>query len=141
MHGDISQLDTIVLKEQDYLEYSQKHILVELFVKALLSDHTILFLGYSLNDYNIKLIISWINYLRSQNKDTIKGTIIGYIVLDEESIDSTTTSYFKKNNIEVLNICKLPLVNDIPDSLTSEKGKRLYSFLDIMRKVFLRACQ
>lgn len=134
MHGDISQLDTIVLKEQDYLEYSQKHILVELFVKALLSDHTILFLGYSLNDYNIKLIISWINYLRSQNKDTIKGTIIGYIVLDEESIDSTTTSYFKKNNIEVLNICKLPLVNDIPDSLTSEKGKRLYSFLDIIKE-------
>lgn len=133
MHGDISQLDTIVLKEQDYLEYSQKHVLIELFVKALLSDHTILFLGYSLNDYNIKLILSWINYLRSQNVNSIKGETIGYIVLDEESDNTTTTNYFKKNNIEVINIHKLPLVNDIPDSLTSAKGKRLYSFLDIIK--------
>ena len=32
MHGDITDLDTIVLKEADYLEYSQKHVLIELFV-------------------------------------------------------------------------------------------------------------
>ena len=58
MHGDVTKPNTIVLKEQDYLEYSQKHVLIELFIKALLADHTILFLGYSLNDYNVKLIIS-----------------------------------------------------------------------------------
>ena len=43
MHGDITDLDTIVHKEADYLEYSQKHVLIELFVKSLLTDHTIVF--------------------------------------------------------------------------------------------------
>ena len=67
MHGDVEYPDTIVLKEADYLEYSQKHVLIEMFVKSLLADHTILFLGYSLNDYNIQLIISWINYIWSMH--------------------------------------------------------------------------
>ena len=66
MHGDLST-HNIVLKEQDYLDYSQNHVLMELFIKSLLTDHIVLFLGYSLNDYNIKLIISWLNYMRSQN--------------------------------------------------------------------------
>ena len=53
-------LPSVVLKEQDYLDYSQKHVLIELFIKSLLTDHIVLFLGYSLNDYNIKLILSWL---------------------------------------------------------------------------------
>ena len=68
MHGDLSDASSIVLKEQDYLDYSQKHVLIELFIKSLLTDHIVLFLGYSLNDYNIKLILSWLNYMRSQNE-------------------------------------------------------------------------
>ena len=133
MHGDVLDPKTIVLKEQDYLEYSQTHVLIELFVKALLADHTILFLGYSLNDYNIKLIISWINYLRSQNKGITKSRRIGYIVLDQETIDRDTTEYFRNNNIEVLNIRTLPQIKSIESSLTDDKGKRLYSFLQIIK--------
>lgn len=57
MHGDVQHPETIVLKEQDYLEYSQKHVLIELFIKSLIADHTILFLGYSLNDYIIPRIV------------------------------------------------------------------------------------
>lgn len=52
MHGDLSA-NNIVLKEQDYLDYSQNHVLMELFIKSLLTDHIVLFLGYSLTDYNM----------------------------------------------------------------------------------------
>ena len=137
MHGDVTRPDTIVLKEQDYLEYSQKHVLIELFIKALLADHTILFLGYSLNDYNVKLIISWLNFLRSQNKTIKKERRIGYIVLDEEKVDKNTKDYFRSNNIEVLNIHTLPQIKDIPAELAEDKGKRLYSFLRIIQDPFL----
>lgn len=132
MHGDVLHPETIVLKEQDYLQYSQNHILIELFIKALLADHTILFLGYSLNDYNVKLIVSWINYLRSQSKSLLKQIRIGYLVLDEDEVDKNTITYFRKNNIEVLNIHTLHLVEDIPDELSEDRGKRLYSFLKII---------
>jgi len=132
MHGDIDDLDTIVLKESDYLEYTQKHVLIEMFIRSLLTDHTILFLGYSLNDYNVKLIISWINYIRTQNKALDKATKFAYIVLDEKKITKTQVKYFEGNNIGVINLNKMPLAEDIPSDLSSDIGKRLYSFLRVI---------
>lgn len=129
MHGDIKYPDSIVLKEADYLSYSQNHVLIEMFVKSLLADHTILFLGYSLNDYNIKLMINWINYIRIHNKKLDKKTRMGYIVVDDENINSNQINYLKNNYIEPINICKLTKIHDIPNELTDERGKRLYSFL------------
>lgn len=137
MHGDASFPETIVLKEQDYLDYSQKHVLIELFVKALLADHTFLFLGYSLNDYNIKQIISWINYLRTQNGPLPHSHPIGYIVLDEDEVNKETSNYFRNNSIKVLNIRSLPKIKSIPAELSSDKGKRLYSFLSIIKDISL----
>ncbi len=131
MHGDVSDLDTIVLKEQDYLNFSQTHVLIELFVKALLTDHTFLFLGYSLNDYNVKLILSWINYIRSQNEKVLSKNI-GYIVLDEEEVDKNKMHYFSQHNIAVINIHDLSQIEDIPSSLSDDRGKRLLSFLKII---------
>jgi hypothetical protein len=132
MHGDISEVDSIVLKEQDYLDYSQRHVLIELFVKSLLTDHIVLFLGYSLNDYNIKLILGWLNYMRSQNSELEKGRKVGYIVLDQDEINAMERGYFESNNIGVINISSFPLVREVPASLSHEKGKRLYSFLSLI---------
>lgn len=135
MHGDIApeNIEKIVLKESDYLQFSQHHVLIELFVKALLADHTILFLGYSMNDYNIKLIISWLNHLRSQNKELLKeNTRIGYIVQDNELINIRDIAYFAENYIGIINLHAMPLLNDIPQSITNDIGQRLYSFLSVL---------
>lgn len=132
MHGDLLEPTSIVLKEQDYLDYSQKHVLIELFVKSLLTDHIVLFLGYSLNDYNIKLIISWLNYMRSQNGAFDENREVGYLILDQEFVDDTQLSYFDSNNIKVINIHSMPLVEKLPAELSSEIGKRLYSFLCVI---------
>lgn len=132
MHGDLSDASSIVLKEQDYLDYSQKHVLIELFIKSLLTDHIVLFLGYSLNDYNIKLILSWLNYMRSQNGAFDVDRRVGYLILDQEIVDDTQLSYFSSNNIEVININSMPLIQEIPADLSNEIGKRLYSFLRVI---------
>lgn len=132
MHGDLSDASSIVLKEQDYLDYSQKHVLIELFIKSLLTDHIVLFLGYSLNDYNIKLILSWLNYMRSQNGAFDVDRRVGYLILDQEIVDDTQLSYFSSNNIDVININSMPLIQEIPADLSNEIGKRLYSFLRVI---------
>ena len=137
MHGDMESPETIVLKESDYLQYSQNHVLIEMFVKSLLADHTILFLGYSMNDYNIKLIISWINYIRTQNKSITSNTRFAYIVLDEERIDKNQRKYFEANNIGVINIRKMPIINGISEDIGNDRGKRLYSFLKTISDVSL----
>ncbi len=132
MHGDLGTPSTIVLKESDYLDYSQNHILIETFVKALLTDHILLFLGYSVSDYNIKLIISWINFLRSQ-KGEAQSNSIGYLVLDKKVISNLEIEYFKKNGIEIVNINQVPLIKNIPSSIKFDEGKHLYSFLSYVK--------
>lgn len=138
MHGDLHDISTIVLKEQDYLNYSQERVLIELFIKSLLTDHTVLFLGYSLNDYNIKQIISWLNHMRSQN-DALKGVKVGYIVFDEDCINERQKTYFENNSIGIINIHNMPNVENIPDPLTNEKGKKLYSFLNVIENPSLES--
>lgn len=140
MHGDIAPENAkeIVLKESDFLQFSQHHVLIELFVKALLADHTILFLGYSMNDYNIKLIISWLNYIRSQNKELLENdTRIGYIVQDSELITNRDVAYFAENHIGIINLNTMPLIDGIPASITHIIGQRLYSFLSVLHNVKL----
>lgn len=130
MHGDLNDVESIVLKESDYLNYSQNHILIETFIKALLTDHTLLFLGYSLSDYNIKLIISWINFMRSQNKAIGKNGI-GYLVSCKK-INKSEEKYFKNNGIEIIYLKDMPLITDIPSEIIANEGKKLYSFLKVI---------
>ena len=68
MHGDIDDIKNIVLKEDDYLNYSQNHVIIETFIKALLIDKTFLFVGYSLNDNNLKLIMSYIDFFVKEKR-------------------------------------------------------------------------
>ena len=62
MHGDFKN-HNIVFKEDDYLKYHLLFPLVENYVKSILSTHTVVFIGYSYNDTNLKQIVKWIqNY-------------------------------------------------------------------------------
>lgn len=59
MHGDFKN-HNIVFKEDDYLNYSHNFPLIENYIKSILSTHTIMFLGYSYSDINLKHIMRWI---------------------------------------------------------------------------------
>ena len=59
VHGDFSS-HNIVFKEDDYLQYSDNFPLIENFLRHILSSYTILFLGYSYSDYDLKIISKWI---------------------------------------------------------------------------------
>jgi len=57
MHGEFNN---IVLKESDYDSYSNNFKLIETYVKGLFATHTILFIGFSAEDSNIRKILQWI---------------------------------------------------------------------------------
>ncbi|MGM0564519.1 MAG: SIR2 family protein [Pseudomonadota bacterium] len=98
MHGDFKH-HNIVFKEDDYLNYSRNFPLIENYIKSILSTHTILFLGYSYNDINLKHIMKWMQshsssappmYLVSFKKDKpqenyLKNHGITTLVLDCEN--------------------------------------------------------
>ncbi|MGU9451267.1 SIR2 family protein, partial [Clostridium perfringens] len=131
MHGDIKDLDNIVLKENDYLNYSQNHILIETYIKSLLVCNTFLFIGYSLNDYNLKQIISWVDYLAKSYTD-INDRPKSFIVQEvKEKYRKFTEDYYEKNNLFIINPQEIDKADleCIETELSDEFGKRLYGTL------------
>lgn len=109
MHGDIDNPETIVLKENDYLRYHQDHILIETFIKSLLIDHTFLFIGYSLSDYNLKLIVSWIENL-AKGADVKEKRSRNYILQPNiDNIEKYIEKYFLENNLLLIKTSDLPM--------------------------------
>ncbi len=130
MHGDIENIEHIVLKESDYLKYEQSHALISTYIKSLLIDHSFLFIGYSLNDYNLKLIINWINYFCELYD--VKNRPKNYIVQSNKTYEYEEKR-LNNSNIFVVDSRKISKnVSDkvkIPNSLESSIGKDLYCFL------------
>jgi len=114
MHGDIDDIENIVFKEDDYLRFSHTHSLIELYIKSLLIDHTFLFVGYSLNDYNLKMFLSWIDYLGHEKK--VKENMhANYLMTTDISPNQHyLISYYQQKNIKVINL------NNLSDKLLEE---------------------
>lgn len=136
MHGDIDDLEHIILKEDDYLRYSQTHALIELYIKSLLIDHTFLFVGYSLNDYNLKMFLSWIDYL-GHEKNVQDNMHPNYLITNDILPDQDyLISYYKQKNIQVINLNNLDKsllleAKDIP--LEDEIGRKTYICLQHLK--------
>ncbi len=63
LHGDLQA--GFVLKEDDYLNYESKYMLVDKIVKSIFATSLVIFIGYGLNDYNIKLILNWVKNVQA----------------------------------------------------------------------------
>lgn len=130
MHGDIEEIDNIVLKEEDYLNYSQKHIIIETFIKSLLIDKTFLFVGYSLNDNNLKLIMSYIDFFVKEKG--IENRQPHYLVVDKIKDLKYDILYWKNKGVELIDLSKVTdymIDNSKCMKLSNDVGKRLYTFL------------
>ncbi|AVL46141.1 hypothetical protein CUM63_10200 [Enterococcus faecium] len=58
VHGSVSEPGSIVITEEDYKAFDEKSVLISAKIISSLIDAPIIFLGYSLNDVNIRRIIS-----------------------------------------------------------------------------------
>ena len=129
MHGDIDDIEHIVFKEDDYLNFSQTHALIELYIKSLLIDHIFLFVGYSLNDYNLKMFLNWIDYLGHENnvKESMHANYL--ITTDIRSHQDYLISYYLQKNIRVINLNELDedmFQESLSVPLDDEIGRKTY---------------
>lgn len=76
MHGDFKN-HNIVFKEDDYINYDVNFPLVSNYIKSVLSTHTVIFIGYSYNDIDIKQVIKW-----AQNHSAVRPPM--YLVVYED---------------------------------------------------------
>lgn len=92
MHGDFKQ-HNFVFKEDDYLQYSQNFPLIENYIKGIFSTCTVVFLGYSYSDYNLKQIVSWITNI---SKSTPKKYLL------QRKFDEAQSLYLKNHGVSLL---------------------------------------
>ncbi|HHY3052849.1 TPA: SIR2 family protein [Klebsiella michiganensis] len=92
MHGDFRQ-HNFVFKEDDYLQYSQNFPLIENYIKGIFSTSTIVFLGYSYSDYDLKQIVSWVSNIS-------KATPKKYLL--QKSFDEVQAHYLRNHGISLL---------------------------------------
>ncbi len=96
LHGDLEHKN-IVLKEEDYLNYSENFKLIETMLKSIFSTNTVVFIGYGLNDYNVKLILNW---TKSLLKDSFNKPI--FIYTDDAELDNNDLLYQQSRGLEVV---------------------------------------
>lgn len=96
VHGDLKH-NNIVFKEEDYLSYSDNFKLIETLLKSIFSTNTVLFIGYGLNDYNIKLIMNW---AKSLLKDKFNTPIFFYT--DNDPLTTAQLKYHISRGLSVV---------------------------------------
>ncbi|ELL3753180.1 SIR2 family protein, partial [Vibrio cholerae] len=116
MHGDFKN-HNIVFKEDDYINYQFNFPLIENYVKSVLSTHTILFIGYSYNDTNLKQILNWI-----KNHSSVRPPM--YLATFEEN--QTQLKYLENHGISSV------ILKDYDnDSIHGDEySKKMYCFLN-----------
>ncbi|QRG79212.1 SIR2 family protein [Citrobacter sp. R56] len=115
MHGDFLN-HNIVFKEDDYINYEFNFPLISNYIKSILSTHTILFLGYSYNDFDIKQIIKW-----TQNHSNIRPPMFLAVSKD----DQAQRKYLASHGITTILLDNAPL----PNLFENKQSNQLYSFL------------
>lgn len=95
MHGGF-KYDNYVLKEDDYLNYSNNFNLISSYIKALFARYTILFVGYSYNDPDTKQLFSWIRGILKEDQQR------AYLINLSDDYDSQTADYYKNMGINII---------------------------------------
>lgn len=134
MHGDLIDSESIVLRETDYLQYEQSHPIISNYIKSLLADHVFLYVGYGLNDYNLNIIISWINYYYERYGINYKNN--NYICV--KNANPFEEKRYSSKGIQIIDLSQLNK-NDVEklnegSGLTHDTGKRLYAFLSMIKE-------
>ena len=109
---------------------------MEVFLKSLLIDHVFLFVGYSLNDYNLKTFVSWIEYIAQEMK-VKDGMHKNYFLSSSEQAEKDyLQKYYEGKGLEVINLYNLP--EEVKDQtwrvpLEEDLGRRTYVVLELLK--------
>ncbi|WP_028594645.1 SIR2 family protein [Paenibacillus assamensis] len=105
VHGDFSRGfkgANVVLKESDYINYEQNFPLISNLMKTIMATHTIVFIGYGLGDYNIKMLMNWVKKLQN---DSYKEPVL--IRTEYEPLEENEEVYFEKKGLRIIDAASL----------------------------------
>ena len=122
MHGDLTA-SNFVFRESDYLQYSDNFPLIENYVKSVFSTNVVVFIGYSLSDYNLNLILEWVR------KRTSSAPPV-YTIIPGEEIPHYQRIYLNRKGVFPISIKEAGASPEFVG--LSEKSKQVGRFLDLV---------
>lgn len=146
IHGDLEEAN-LVIKEDDYLEYAERHPLIESFLKGVFANKIVLFIGYSFSDMNLKILLQRVrNILGSDFQNA-------YLLSTEAGLHHAKRQYLKNKGINIIHYAD-PYETDGQDwivnylsgknalnyelykqkSLLSEEGSKLLRMIQLIAK-------
>ena len=96
IHGCVEDCDSIVIEQQDYDNFTQKQIYLIAKLFTYFMEHPILFIGYSLNDENIRSILYNVKQIIDSEAEP-KIENMWFIDWSREQIDSNNTPPTERN--------------------------------------------
>lgn len=101
IHGSVNSPDSIVITENDYINFQSKLKYLSAKLLTLFVEHPIIFIGYGLGDTNIRnLFIEISDCLNNQQIENLKNNFIFLTpAFDEEESYSLRDMEFGKNHI------------------------------------------
>lgn len=125
MHGDFDT-DNIVLTERDYYNYVRNFPLIRSYILSLFASKLVLFVGFSLTDLNLKLIL---NDVRESLNEKMQPV---YLYTDV-SPDSVSFRYFADRKINIILYAdEMPSVKDA-DLIGNIHGKNMLKGLSFIK--------
>jgi len=108
IHGDFEH-DNYVLKEDDYLHYHNNFKLIENYIKSIIGTKTVLFLGYSLSDPDVKQVFAWVKEILSNEFQN------AYLIEAKKYYDENESEYYKHLGVNLIYASEL-LADDFSKS-------------------------
>ena len=114
IHGCVSKPEKIILTSEDYVNFSNKYELIRAQLLSLFIHHPIIFLGYSINDSNIKEILKTIfTYveLNSPQAQKIRNNFLLVEYVENSENEEVYEHDIELEGFETIRINRLPTDN------------------------------
>lgn len=137
IHGCVSKPEKIILTSEDYVNFSNKYELIRAQLLSLFIHHPIIFLGYSINDSNIKEILKTIfTYveLNSPQAQKIRNNFLLVEYVENSENEEVYEHDIELEGFETIRINRLPTDNYVSIYKALKELTLPVSVLDI-RKV------
>lgn len=123
IHGSVEVPESIIINENDYIEFKNKSSYLAAKLMTIFMENPIIFMGYSMNDNNIRDIInSIVNCLDDEQLKVLKKRFI-FIEFNENAKKADILSHsMSMPNGKILEMCKITLNDYLP--LYNELGKK-----------------
>lgn len=134
IHGSVTDARSLVLTSKDYENFEKKASYLIAKLLTIFLEYPIIFLGYSLNDRNIRNIFETISDCLSQGKlDKLKDRLIFVEYSDSESISEFSMQFKNENHVKMNRISTCDFAK-IYESILSINSKYSPAVLRYLRR-------